>query len=79
MNNEQTFTTETIGRLVSERKAAMKKRTDSLANKTIEYVKSVYAARIQEALDDNVDCSSVRINIPKAYRKALEKLRSNIP
>ena len=77
MNNEQTFTTETIGRLVSERKAAMKKRTDSLANKIIEYVKSVYAARIQEALDDNVDCSSVRIHLPKAYRKALNKLTSD--
>lgn len=62
---------------MSERKAAMKKRTDSLANKIIEYVKSVYAVKIQEALDKNVDCSSVRIHIPKAYRKALNKLTSD--
>lgn len=74
MNSEPTFTTETVKKLVLDKKEIMRKKTEALTDKIIEYVNSVYAGEIQKALDKNISCSEVRIRLPKALRKALARL-----
>ena len=77
VNLEQQFTAETARSIASNRRAMMAKKSEELSNNIVDYVNSVYKGEIQKAIDKNVYCNTVRIKLPKTYRKALLKLSEN--
>ena len=76
-NLEQQFTADTARRIAASRKTMMKKDTEELSNKIVDYVNSVLSREVQKAIDADAYCSSIKIMLPKEYRKALLKLSSD--
>ena len=72
---EQEFTADTARKLAKAEKERMEKSVETLANDIIDYIKSVYKEKVQNAISEDGRNTRVKFYLPKALRKRSIKVK----
>ncbi len=70
----QDFTADTARRLAQAEKDRMEKSVEALANDIIDYVKTVYKEKVQNAISEDGRTTRVKFYLPRTLRKRVIKV-----
>lgn len=69
------FTADTARKLAKAEKDRMEKSVEALANDIIDYIRSVYKEKVQNAISEDGRRTRVKFYLPKALRKRAIKVK----
>lgn len=72
---EHEFTADTARKLAKAEKDRMEKSVEVLANDIIDYIRSVYKEKVQNAISEDGRNTRVKFYLPKALRKRAIKVK----